>query len=259
MPALKRVSVGADRTCFFVARACSCADVPPTYLYAFVLLLHAPQEHSIEYVASTLQHLMADQPLADGAAAAVPAAAAAAAARAGEAGVAAPATAGCEKALPLLVSSEAGEELQEVEGAADVEMDNNEDDASETAKAARPTEDRGGRATPAPPGAHRRLFLISTYGVGKERLLAAAAAATGCRIAVTPRKLATLRCLDLPGGRLGRGCSAWGAGRPSLRRLQAPGGALAEPRPPAMGLPLRPAPPHRPPRNAPPPTSRPGH
>jgi len=47
------------------------------------------------------------------------------------------------------------------------------------------------------PEAPTMLFLISTYGVGKERILSAAAAAAGCAVRVSPDKLGALACLGL--------------------------------------------------------------
>ncbi|GAB4816048.1 hypothetical protein N2152v2_003094 [Parachlorella kessleri] len=44
-----------------------------------------------------------------------------------------------------------------------------------------------------------RLFLISTYGIGKERVLAAVRRQCGVRLHVTDRKLGVMRCLDLAG------------------------------------------------------------
>lgn len=39
--------------------------------------------------------------------------------------------------------------------------------------------------------------VISTYGIGKERILSAVAQACGVKICVTDKKLAVLRCLEL--------------------------------------------------------------
>lgn len=66
--------------------------------------------------------------------------------------------------------------------------------------AAAPGADAPAPKTPAGP---RRVILISTYGIGKERILSAVAATTGLRLAVTEKKLAVMRCLNLPGKRLG--------------------------------------------------------
>ncbi|KFM27440.1 DNA ligase 1 [Auxenochlorella protothecoides] len=62
--------------------------------------------------------------------------------------------------------------------------------------AAAPGADAPAPKTPAGP---RRVILISTYGIGKERILSAVAATTGLRLAVTEKKLAVMRCLNLPG------------------------------------------------------------
>ena len=40
--------------------------------------------------------------------------------------------------------------------------------------------------------------VVCTYGIGKERILAAVAACLQCKIHVTPHKLEVLRCMDLP-------------------------------------------------------------
>ena len=45
----------------------------------------------------------------------------------------------------------------------------------------------------------KRVYVISTYVIGKERLLVAIHRQTGCKIGVTQQKLDTIRCLDLPG------------------------------------------------------------
>lgn len=45
----------------------------------------------------------------------------------------------------------------------------------------------------------KRVYVISTYVIGKERLLVAVHRQTGCKIGVTQQKLATMRCLDLAG------------------------------------------------------------
>ena len=50
----------------------------------------------------------------------------------------------------------------------------------------------------APADAPSVLCLISTYGIGKERILSAVAAAAGCSIGVTPSKRGALACLSLP-------------------------------------------------------------
>lgn len=131
-----------------------------------------PQERSVEYVASTLQGLMLGErgQLGQSAAPAAPGLledAAPAVRRGHEAALASPAEA------PALLAASASAVLAAAAAAGVVAA----------AAAAR----------------HRCLYLISTYLIGKERILAAVAATCGCRIAVTPRKLALLRCLDLPG------------------------------------------------------------
>ena len=45
----------------------------------------------------------------------------------------------------------------------------------------------------------KRVYVISTYVIGKERLLVAVYRQTGCRIGVTQQKLDTIKCLDLQG------------------------------------------------------------
>ena len=45
----------------------------------------------------------------------------------------------------------------------------------------------------------KRIYVISTYVIGKERLLLAVHRKTGCKIGVTQQKMDTLKCLDLPG------------------------------------------------------------
>lgn len=45
----------------------------------------------------------------------------------------------------------------------------------------------------------KRMYVISTYVIGKERLLVAVHRQTGCKIGVTQQKLDTMKCLDLPG------------------------------------------------------------
>lgn len=45
----------------------------------------------------------------------------------------------------------------------------------------------------------KRVYVISTYVIGKERLLVAVHRQTGCKIGVTQQKLDTIKCLDLPG------------------------------------------------------------
>ena len=47
----------------------------------------------------------------------------------------------------------------------------------------------------------KRVYVISTYVIGKERLLVAVHRQTGCKIGVTQQKLDTMKCLDLPGDR----------------------------------------------------------
>lgn len=44
-----------------------------------------------------------------------------------------------------------------------------------------------------------RLFVISTYGVGKERILAAVKRRCGVRLHVAEKKLGVMQCLDLAG------------------------------------------------------------
>lgn len=46
----------------------------------------------------------------------------------------------------------------------------------------------------------KRIYVITTYVIGKERLLTAVHKKTGCKIGVTQQKMDTLKCLDLPGG-----------------------------------------------------------
>ena len=45
----------------------------------------------------------------------------------------------------------------------------------------------------------KRIYVISTYVIGKERLLVAVHKSTGCKIGVTQQKLDIMKCLDLPG------------------------------------------------------------
>ena len=45
----------------------------------------------------------------------------------------------------------------------------------------------------------KRIYVISTYVIGKERLLLAVHRKTGCKIGVTQQKMDTLKCLELPG------------------------------------------------------------
>ena len=45
----------------------------------------------------------------------------------------------------------------------------------------------------------RRVYLISTYNIGKERILLAVHRQCGCKIGVSERKLGTMQCLELPG------------------------------------------------------------
>ena len=45
----------------------------------------------------------------------------------------------------------------------------------------------------------KRVYVISTYVIGKERLLVAIHKLTGCRIGVTQQKMDTMKCLELPG------------------------------------------------------------
>lgn len=67
-----------------------------------------------------------------------------------------------------------------------------------------------------------RVVLISTYGIGKERVLRAVSEAAGVKLAVTEKKMQVLRALELPGvpvvqGACLAGCSGlplfwWGDG-----------------------------------------------
>ena len=45
----------------------------------------------------------------------------------------------------------------------------------------------------------KRVYVVSTYVIGKERLLVAIHKLTGCKIGVTQQKMDTIKCLDLPG------------------------------------------------------------
>lgn len=45
----------------------------------------------------------------------------------------------------------------------------------------------------------KRVYVITTYVIGKERLLVAVHRQTGCKVGVTQQKLDTMRCLDLSG------------------------------------------------------------
>lgn len=45
----------------------------------------------------------------------------------------------------------------------------------------------------------KRVYVISTYVIGKERLLVAIHKLTGCRIGVTQQKMDTMKCLELAG------------------------------------------------------------
>ncbi|KAL0029207.1 hypothetical protein WJX79_003015 [Trebouxia sp. C0005] len=45
----------------------------------------------------------------------------------------------------------------------------------------------------------KRIYVISTYVIGKERLLVAIHKLTGCKIGVTQQKMDTMKCLELPG------------------------------------------------------------
>ena len=45
----------------------------------------------------------------------------------------------------------------------------------------------------------KRVYVISTYVIGKERLLVAIHKLTGYRIGVTQQKMDTMKCLELPG------------------------------------------------------------
>lgn len=45
----------------------------------------------------------------------------------------------------------------------------------------------------------KRVYVISTYVIGKEKLLIAVHKMTGCKIGVTQQKMDTMKCLDLPG------------------------------------------------------------
>ena len=42
------------------------------------------------------------------------------------------------------------------------------------------------------------IFVISTYGIGKERILSEVASQCSCKIYVTTKKMAVLKCLQLP-------------------------------------------------------------
>ena len=48
----------------------------------------------------------------------------------------------------------------------------------------------------------RRVYLISTYNIGKERILLAVHRQCGCKIGVSEKKLGTMQCLELPGEKL---------------------------------------------------------
>ena len=52
----------------------------------------------------------------------------------------------------------------------------------------------------------KRIYVISTYVIGKERLLVAVHKKTGCKIGVTQQKMDTLKCLELPGKSLQLAC-----------------------------------------------------
>lgn len=54
----------------------------------------------------------------------------------------------------------------------------------------------------------KRIYVISTYVIGKERLLVAVHKKTGCKIGVTQQKMDTLKCLELPGKSLQLVCSS---------------------------------------------------
>ncbi|DBB01067.1 hypothetical protein WJX77_004280 [Trebouxia sp. C0004] len=45
----------------------------------------------------------------------------------------------------------------------------------------------------------KRIYVITTYVIGKERLLVAIHKLTGCKIGVTQQKMDTMKCLELPG------------------------------------------------------------
>jgi len=82
------------------------------------------------------------------------------------------------------------------EAAADA-ADGAEAPAGEAAAAAAAAEEELPPLPPRPPGfvPFRSLYLISTYNIGKERVLTAAAAAAGRRIYVPERRLGALRCV----------------------------------------------------------------
>ncbi len=52
-------------------------------------------------------------------------------------------------------------------------------------------------------GGPSRVFVVSTYVIGKERILIAIHRRCGIKIGVTPRKLGVMRCLDWGGERRG--------------------------------------------------------
>lgn len=54
----------------------------------------------------------------------------------------------------------------------------------------------------------KRIYVISTYVIGKERLLVAVHKKTGHKIGVTQQKMDTLKCLELPGKLLQRPTAA---------------------------------------------------
>ena len=56
----------------------------------------------------------------------------------------------------------------------------------------------------------KRVYVISTYVIGKERLLIAIYKLTGCKIGVTQQKMDTMKCLDLPGKATQCLAATWG-------------------------------------------------
>jgi ATP-dependent DNA ligase len=90
-----------------------------------------------------------------------------------------------------------------------------EDAAADAAAAAA----AGGAAPPRGAAPHRRLYLIATYTVGKERILAAAARAAGLLVYAPQRRLGVLRCVPEMEGLL--------TGDPAATPLHAVGMELA--------------------------------
>jgi len=52
----------------------------------------------------------------------------------------------------------------------------------------------------------KRIYVITTYVIGKERLLVAIHKLTGCKIGVTQQKMDTMKCLELPGTACATSC-----------------------------------------------------